>query len=430
MYRPPIRSGWADFGAGLAAGVRDGIDRYQTGRRQRVEDDRYTAEMKRRGELDRQANEDRRRAWDLQNAELGVLDPDEAYESVPTVSMAPPSPLGSLLRGAEPVPGAQGPVSRNEPLGVASSVLSGAREAMADAQTHTERRLRPGVVKAGGLLIDPRRGLGFQRQEAAAEAERQREQRERAERLALVEGLTGTLPQNERNRVIAQSVYGVGIPQSREEVLDDLEAELTLRDRFAAREDNRQFSQEQVLRSISAGGGGRNEAASLPHSRTSDSAEGIAASLAYEIVTYEDTFGVPPRDSAGRPTDPLVYVRGRLREWARNEGVDLTEGEIQRIAADQLSRMEDQQRQRVRDRRPSQRSAAGRSGRAPATQGPGPTPGTQRVPNAGRQVTIPIDPQLVQGLAQRIRNGATPQQLRDSGFSEAEIQAGQQAARQ
>jgi hypothetical protein len=509
MFRAPIDPGWGAFGEALAFGVRDGMDRYTGGRRQRLEDDRYDAEMRRRARLDKQADQDRLFARDLQRAELGVVDEDEAYEQVPAISMRPAEGFLSAITGGQPAPApvARGPMSVNQPQGVASSALASARDAVAAAQPRMERRLRPGVQRAGNLLVDPTRSLAWGRAEAA-----QRERTERAERLGLVQGLTGHLPEPERNRVIAQAVYGVGIPESRDEEMEALEEQLALRDRYDARADQRTASlrassapspaesrseRNATLASIAAAEAWDAVAVDAGPEAVGDVAARIqqgAAALNITVAPHEARAlavmhmdaqakrrrsisdedaetasrrrqqGQAARQRHGRGPLQVDEAIRRRNEYARlgmNRGQAVsdmldngaTDAEIMQVfpevTAEGLARSH-QMRQRGRSPRTRgrgerpQRTTPGaaqpqpqegrrrgnrREGQPPATQGPGPRNGTQQVPNAGRRVTVPIDPALVSALADRIRQGATPQVLKEHGFSDAEIQAAQQATR-
>ncbi len=453
MYRPPIDPGWGGFGAAIAGGVREGVDRFSMGRQQQQEQERYAAELARRKVLDQQAETDRLRAIQLQDAEYGIVDADEAYDEVPAFSPRPQGgPMAALLGGAS-TPVAAGPVNTNEPAqfgGPASAIFGNARESIAAAQPATGRRLREGVVKVGGMYMDPRRSLAQARTQAAAEAERARENAERQERMQTVQGLVAGLPEDEQTRAIAQAIYGVNLPRSRADELAELTDELEIRDRFDARNDERQFRQSTALRAM---GGGERETPALSHSRTSTAAEGIASGLVFDMLNnpgYPDSI----RNQSGQTLQPLVYVRANLRDWARREGIQLTEGEIQAIAMEQLRKGEDQYREmgyidsKANTRESRSRRRGGGAGSGARTQATTPAPAsrsgrrggsasrvpprgdgaTQQVPDGGRPTTIPIDPALVTAVAERIRRGATPEQLRNAGMSNAEIQAAQREA--
>jgi hypothetical protein len=453
MYRPPIDPGWGGFGASIAGGVREGVDRFSMGRQQQQEQERYAAELARRKMLDQQAEADRLRTIQLQDAEYGIIDANEAYEEVPAFSPRPQGgPMAALLGGAS-IPVAAGPVNTNDPArfgGPASAIFGGARESIAAAQPATDRRLREGVVKAGGMYMDPQQSLAYRRAQTTAEAERARENAERQERMQTVQGLVAGLPEDEQARAIAQAIYGVNLPRSRADELAELTEELEIRDRFDARNDERQFRQSTALRAM----GGERETPALSHSRTSTAAEGIASGLVFDMLNnpgYPDSI----RNQSGQTLQPLVYVRANLRDWARREGIQLTEGEIQAIAMEQLRKGEDQYREmgyidpkantRESGRRRRGGGAAGGGARthattpAPAVRGgrrggstsrvpPRGDGATQQVPDGGRPTTSPIDPALVSAVAERIRRGATPEQLRNAGLSAAEIQAAQREA--
>jgi hypothetical protein len=356
---------------------------------------------------------------------------------VPTTTPRTPSPMQALLGDGNVPVAARGPMQPVErPTGPAAAILGQSREAVAAAQPSTERRLRPGVQQVGNLLVDPSRSLAGMRMRQAAEAERAEAERARQERLEAVEPLLVGLPENERRRVLAQSVYGVGIPQTQEEQLAELEAQLELRDRFDARSDNRTLNNNRALRAMT-GDTGAPGGQGLSVSRATNSAEGIAASFAYDMLNNP---GYPNNitNQSGQKLQPLVYVRANLREWARREGVALTEGEIQAIAADQLRKQEDQYREMGYVDPAVNRREAGRQrrGQTPGRGTPQParTPTSTRGQRNGR---VPargdganaVDPAVVQEGARRIRSGTTPEQLRAAGFSDREIGAMTEAAR-
>jgi hypothetical protein len=339
MYRAPISPGWDDFAGALSSGVVQGYDRFRQGRAQRAamqqEQQRSAALMARQAETDRIAAEDRARRMALEDDELGVIPEELGYDSVPTVSQRRAGPLAAITGGAMPAPA--GPMSA-APTGTAGALLADARGAIENTRPYMEQHLRPGVRRVGNLLVDPTQSRAFRNTQMTEDVRRQREQAEERDRFqqAYRAALAAGHDESAATRYGTQAALGLNIPSTPRQALTEKRAELELTDEFSRREEGRREARdarERAERRREEGTGG-----GLTVDRARDTAEGIAASFAYEILNWPgDHGGAAPTMSNGQPTRPLDYVRGRLRDWARTEGVRLTEGEIRAIAQEQLN---------------------------------------------------------------------------------------------
>lgn len=298
MYRPPISSGYLSVADAIAGGLSRGMDRYQQGRRQRVEDERYAADVRRRAMMDKRDEADRNRRTMLENAELGVIDEGDAYEEVPDLMSRP---LAAIIGNAE--------------------------EGIAPARTPTVRQMRPGVSRVGGMYVDPRRSLPFQRSAAVAEAEGAREQQDRSSRYqqALTAAIAAGHDQRNATRIATQAAYDVDVPQTREEALADLEAELALRDRFEAQADQRNYQQDVVLRSITANANDRPSPSEVRKERA-DTLKSFALSSAYDAV----------RDELA-PAQAVERVAAEIRHSATQNGMTVSSAEARALAVQHLA---------------------------------------------------------------------------------------------
>jgi len=344
MYRAPISSGWDDFAGAFSAGLAQGYDRYRQGRAQRAalqqEQQKNAALMARQAEVDRIAAEDRRRRVELEDDELGVIPEELGYENVPTISQRPTGPLAAITGGVMPAPA--GPMS-TAPAGTAGTLLGGARGAIENTRPYMEQHLRPGLRRVGNLLVDPTQSRAFRNAQMVEDARRQRELAEERDRFQ--QGYRAAIAAGHdeaaATRFGTQAALGLNIPPSPRQAAVEQRAKLEIEDEFSRREEGRREARdarERAERRKEEGAGG-----GLTVNRARDTAEGIAASFAYEILNWPgDHGGVAPTMSNGQPTRPLEYVRGRLREWARTEGIRLTEGEIRSIAQQQLNDLQKQ----------------------------------------------------------------------------------------
>lgn len=205
MYRPPIDPGWDDFGQRIFQGVGAGIGLYQQGQDRADAQNRAWRQDRAAAEERAQAAAQRRRQQELQDLELGVIDEGEAFENV-----APPS-IDQAVRGS----GADQFQQRMNMGGPGT------------------RRLRSGVIQAGGRYIDPSRSLRVR--QADAEADVERRQRE-TEYVSLVDRLVGMGRTREQAaREALQAVHRFNLPATLEERVEEAR-QLTVARREATRD--------------------------------------------------------------------------------------------------------------------------------------------------------------------------------------------------
>lgn len=252
FYRAPINPGWDDFGARIQQGVQTGIALAVDGRQRR-------RDRARQDEADRIAAAARDRQQTLENAEIGVVPEGDAYETVRAPSLA------DAAAGASPfVPDWATPAGtpwRGETRdmdGVDPRALGAFAAAPQGSAPAMERRLRPGVVQAGGLFIDPTRSLAFRRQRAQVAAEHAQSEADRGRkrdevRAALV--ASGMEPEEADRRGVA-AAYGVTLPETPAERAERIRMDESAREPFRQADDDRSLQRALALRAASGGGGG------------------------------------------------------------------------------------------------------------------------------------------------------------------------------
>ena len=311
-YRPPVNPGWDDFGARIAGGALAGVQAIQDGRQRRTEQARYDAENARRATMDTRDAADRERRTSLENLELGVIGEDEAFTVTPTVSQArPTSPLAAFT-GSGLTPEPVGPVS---PAGGPMAALAGAREAMAGVQPHTDRTLRPGVLRAGDLFVDPSRSLAYQRAVAGRQAEAQAEQQavqqkrtEYAEALRTAGGYT----EPEIARLSLAAALGREVPPPVAEVLDVRRQEKTIDADAAIRVDNTRTANDVRVKRTPGAQSGRARGETPAQARTASRTQRADATR-----------------SASAAVDELIL--GRIN--SRHRGAAMSDTELAEILA-------------------------------------------------------------------------------------------------
>lgn len=287
FYRPPVNPGWDDFGSRLEHGVENGIALAIAGKQRRRDQAKDDA-------ASRQADEDRARHLQMEDAEMGVIPESDAYESVPSLR---PS-LAAVASGTlAPSPATGGLESPFRPWHPQEYERGGADAGMpgifGPAPVATERQLRPGVIQAGGLFIDPSRSLAFRRQQATAQAERaqdeaQREQKRLQVRTSLV--ATGMTPQEADRRAVA-AAYGVTLPQTPEEI------QAATRARMAAEEPYKTAEAERTLKRTLAivaargreGQGGARGTSPAQSRAARNELRGTAEDTAYRLIRSDPT---------------------------------------------------------------------------------------------------------------------------------------------
>lgn len=175
-YYGPQEDGRQQIAQALLHGFSQAQSNFARGQAEGEEKRRYEADKARQEKLDQAAEADRLRRQQIENAELGVIDPAAAYEQASGVTAPRPAPP---------------PAAAPDEAGVRVGVTPGPGRQIGIRQHHTDAsgqqqlapgaRLREGVTRSGGMLIDPRQSLAYKRQQiaqqeaqAAAAAERNR----------------------------------------------------------------------------------------------------------------------------------------------------------------------------------------------------------------------------------------------------------------
>lgn len=311
MYRPPVNPGFDAIGAAIATGLGDARASLRRNRNEEEERSRYRAEQERQKRLEAVAEQERQRRVAIENAEMGVVGEDQAYD---------------------PIQAAVAQVPARRPEERAQDWFGRMSAAPEQAAAPQPRRLREGVVQTGGLFIDPRAGLTYRRQQITREDERAERQRQIEENAARIRGLDPTMSPDE---AIARAVgLSIADPVTRGQAVSQARENLEMSDEFRRRQESRENAEWGRRHSITESAQRAAQGGALNASRTRNSAEGLALTLADEALTRTN-----PRSTN------IQYVRGRLREQAKAMGLNLNEGELQEIALRAVYMVQDQQRQ-------------------------------------------------------------------------------------
>lgn len=310
VYRAPISSGRDAIGMAVGGALAGGADILSRGADERRRRQLEEEEIARRDLLDRRNEEERQRriraeerAQALADAEMGVISQQDAMTGGDPIQEA------ARVGGRMQAPTLQAPRLLPAPGG---ATFQGGSQAP---------KLREGVTQVGGMFIDPARSLAARREEVEFERQRSRENQlleEAADRYMELD------PTMSRGDAIARAA---GIETTGALTFED---ELSQRRQLAELEDEFRIAQE-----------GREEKRArtlLGTQRTQSTAEGLALTLADEAIRRANPLSTN-----------LAFVRSHLRQQARQQGLNLTEGEIQQIALRAVYMVEDQIAQHAPD---------------------------------------------------------------------------------
>lgn len=309
MYRAPISSGRDAIGAAIGAGLANAAGAAAGGLQERRRRELEEEERARRDRLDAIAEQERQRRIAIENAEMGVIDQDAAMTG-DAIERAVVGPDGRVTvpPGATLQPGA------------------------------TPRRMREGVTQVGGLYIDPKRSLAYQRQEISRQDQRAEEQRELERRADALQAMD---PQMDRGDAIARAMgLSATDPLTTAEAEAGRRREFELRDEFdqrGERRSNTEWNRREGTRR-------RELTAGQSRDRVQSTAQGFAMTAADEAIRLAAEHEAGTR-RAGPGWTPLAHIRSNLRAQARAQGLDLNEGEIQNLAVRALHASQDQAHQ-------------------------------------------------------------------------------------
>lgn len=308
MYRPPISGGRDAIGLAIGGAVAAGSRDIAAGLNERYRRDLEEEERRRRERLEEEARLERERERQIREAQLGVISEAEAYRGGRPLQRATPG---------QAAPGAVIQVERADPIaGV-----------MWPPETEARPELREGVVRAGGMYIDPRRSLAYQQAQIARQDEVAAQKAETERRAAALQAAN---PEMDPDDVYARAM-GLSTTEP-----------ITWPEELSQREDILEL--ERRYRPEYGPGGTRGMTPGQARALTTEQGEGLAMTAALQARKIEQDIAAG-RARPGPGWDPIANVRVNIRQMAKANGVELSEPDVQRLAVEAYRGVQDQENQ-------------------------------------------------------------------------------------